>query len=125
MKLNNKGQSLVLFVLLLPIIFMVIALVVQLSLLEISKKTYDDSAKEAVSYGLEHIDDVDIQNKLIRLLDENVDGQKQVSVSNGKVRVKLSGKVDGMFSSIFEEMYKIEVTYIGYLEDGKKRIEKD
>lgn len=125
MKLNNKGQSLVLFVLLLPIIFMIIALVVQVSLLEISKKEYEDNVKEAVSYGLEHLDDSDVQNKLVRLLDENIEGQKQVSVSNGKVRIKVSGKIDGMFSSLFEDIYRIEITYIGYLDDGKKRIEKD
>lgn len=125
MKLNNKGQSLVLFVMLLPIIFMIIALVVQASYLSISKKNYEDNVYEAVDYGLEHLDDADIQNKLVRLLDENIEGQKQISVSNGKVRIKVSGKIDGMFSSIFEEMYRIEVTYIGYLDDGKKRIEKD
>lgn len=125
MKLNNKGQSLVLFVMLLPIIFMIIALVVQASYLSISKKNYEDNVYEAVDYGLEHLEDADIQDKLVRLLDENIEGQKQVSVSNGKVRIKVSSKIDGMFSSVFEEMYRIEVTYIGYLDDGKKRIEKD
>lgn len=125
MKLSNKGQSLVLFVMLLPIIFMVIALVVQASYLSISKKNYDDNVREAVSYGLNHLDDADIQNKLIRLLDENIEGQKQVSVSNDKVRIKVSDKIDGMFSSIFKDMYSVEVTYIGYLDNGKKRIEKD
>lgn len=71
--MNNKGQTLVIFIILLPIFLFLLVLVVDYGLLSIEKRKVDNNTKDALEYYLSNIDDVDIKNKAINLLKENVD----------------------------------------------------
>ena len=55
MKLNNKGQTLVAFIILIPVLIMIFTLVVDLGLLSIEKRKIDNEIKSTITYGLKNI----------------------------------------------------------------------
>ena len=68
--MNNKGQVLVIFVILLPILLMILGFVVDLGLLSIEKRKISNNTYDAVEYYLESND----KDKTINLLNDNLDG---------------------------------------------------
>lgn len=123
--MNNKGQTLVVFVLVLPLIMLIIAGIVEIGRLTIIKSEYEQSITDAISYGLDNIDQDNTKEKMAMLLDENIDCFKEISISDGKITVHVSGNIDGMFSKMFKKQYYIDLSYKGYISSGKKKIVKD
>ena len=71
--MNNKGQVLVIFVILLPIILLILTFIVDYGLLSIEKRKIDSETLSAAEYYLENIDNVDVYNNTMKLLDNNLD----------------------------------------------------
>ena len=71
--MNNKGQVLVIFVIILPIFLMILGLIVDLGLFALEKRKIDNNIYDAVDYYLDNIDNVDIKEKTIKLLENNLD----------------------------------------------------
>ena len=62
--MNNKGQTLAIFVILLPIILFLIAVAIDMGNFLVQKNKYEDEVKNTIKYGLKHLDDEDISNKI-------------------------------------------------------------
>lgn len=73
--LNNKGQSLVVFVILLPILLLFMAFIFELGNITYLKNKYENEIKSTIEYGLKHQEDENLESKLNRLLDENLEGK--------------------------------------------------
>ena len=58
--MNNKGQVLVVFVILLPIFLLILGFVIDYGLLYSEKKNIDDSTHDALNYYLNNLDDSNI-----------------------------------------------------------------
>ena len=56
--MNSKGQVLVLFMLLLPLVFMMLALIIDTGLLYIEKRHVDLVVKDTTEYGIKTINSV-------------------------------------------------------------------
>ena len=77
-KLNNKGQSLALFTIFVPVIIMVGTLVIDVSYAKYNSRKISAIAREVLDYGLTNIENnpYDEMVNLIYKNDENIDEYK-------------------------------------------------
>ena len=75
-KMNNKGQVLVIFVVILPILLMILGLIVDLGLFALEKRKIDNNVYDAVDYYLDNIDNENVKINTAKLLESNLDDIK-------------------------------------------------
>ncbi len=121
--MNNKGQSLVMFVLLLPIILVLVAGVIDLGNYSVTKGKYENEIKSTIKYGLNH-PDVSTSD-LEKLLNSNLTGVKEVTKNDNQIRISVTSKVNSLFSNVIKLNYDINLTYTGYKENDKVIINKE
>lgn len=125
-KLNNKGQSLVLFVVLMPIILLMFVLVYDVMNAVYEKNRLSNTSYMVIDYALDNLDGVN-ESDLVSLINKNVSGLSNIVVliDNDKVNVTLSKDIKGVFGSIFDfDLITARSEYVGYIENGNKKIEK-
>ena len=124
---NNKGQVLVFFVLLLPILITCFALVVDTALLYIDKRKLDNVVFDTVNYGINHIDSVS-KNKLEDMINKNIkrDCNINIEINNNLIKINISYIKHGVFESLFGiEHYEIKSSYKGIISDNKIKIVRE
>lgn len=121
--MNNKGQSLVLFILVIPILLGIMVLVIDVGNAMYEKNKINSVIEMVIEYGLEEGYTEDEMNKLISY---NLDTDKYlVRILDGVINVKVSDYVDGVISNVVSfDGFKIVSQYKGYMKDDKKVIEK-
>ena len=120
--LNNKGQSLVLFVVIMPIILLMFVLVYDIGNAMYEKNKLSNVSYMVIDYALDNMDKVD-ENDLIDLIDKNTNNLSSVSVL--KVNVTLTKTIKGTFGKVFNfDLIEAKSEYTGYMDNGNKRIEK-
>lgn len=128
-RLNSKGQSLSIFVIFVPVFIMIGTLVVDVSFARYNVRKLDNINKLVINYGLEHIesDPYDTMVDLIYKNDSEVDDYEiKINLEEKKINVNISKSTKGFFGSIVgKEIYKEKSSFIGYIKDDKKIIEKD
>lgn len=124
--LNNRGQTLVLFVMLLPIMLLVMVLVFDIGKSIVEKQKLDNISFMIVSYGIEHSKDDNIDGTLKELVTLNYKDATDVEIliKDDYVSVSLSGKVKGVFGNLVgKSNFKVRSYYIGNINDKKiKRV---
>lgn len=121
MAMNNKGQTLILFVLLLPVMVMVFALVVDTGLLMTRTYKVKASIKDALNYGLSSND----YEGMELMLSKNLDDKYSIS-TNGNIKISVDGSYHTMMGQIFKrQVYNYHFSYIGYNDDGNIHIEEE
>lgn len=126
MKLNNKGQSLVLFIVIIPIILLVFVLVYDIGTAIYEKNRLSNTSYMVIDYALDNIDSID-ENDLISLITKNTDNLSGISVliDNGKVNIKLTKNIKGVFGRALKfDLIEAKSEYVGYILDGNKKIDK-
>ena len=125
--LNNRGQSLVMFVIILPILLLIFILVMDIGNIVVAKQKLNNINEIVLDYGLDNLDNNDISNKLqelIKLNDREID-ETRVYIENDKIYVELNDKVNGIFSRFVNiSIFNVKSYYVGYIENDEKRIEK-
>lgn len=140
MKLNNKGQSLVLFIIMIPVMLGIMALVIDVGNAMSLKNDIDNVLEYVLDYGLEtgevfftnsdkeyfNEDLINWKDDLEILINYNLKDSTNDIVLEDKVIIITSNKyVEGIFSNIFNiDGFKIESKYKGYLDSSKKVIKK-
>ena len=128
-RLNSKGQSLAIFVIFVPVFIMIGTLVVDVSFARYNARRLDNINKLVINYGLEHIesDPYDTMVDLIYKNDSEVDNYEiKINLEEKKINVNISKSTKGFFGSIVgKEIYKEKSSFIGYIKDDKKIIERD
>ena len=128
-RLNSKGQSLAIFVIFVPVFIMIGTLVVDVSFARYNVRRLDNINKLVINYGLDHIesDPYDTMVDLIYKNDSEVDDYEiKINLEEKKINVNISKSTKGFFGSIVgKEIYKEKSSFIGYIKDDKKIIEKD
>ena len=121
--MNNKGQSLVLFVLLIPIILGIITLVIDVGKSLVEKNSINNKIELVIEYGLE---DNLTKKEISELLEHNLNtNDYQVNIDNGTIEIKVKTYVQGIISNVFDfKGFNIESEYHGYMQEEKKIIEK-
>lgn len=121
--MNNKGQSLVLFILLIPILIGIITLVCDCGRVYLCKVEQENISAIALEYGLDNDKSLDKVNTILRL---NLgDSNYSVTEDNDKISIKIKGEVKGIFSRLFGFFkFEVETTTKGFIENDKVVIEK-
>ena len=127
-KLNNKGQSLAIFVIFVPVFIMIGTFVVDVSFAKYNERRLDNLNKQVINYGLKHIDEETYDNMvdLIYQNDSDIDSY-EININNEtkEISVTLSKSTKGFFGSIVgKEIYNEKSSLKGYIKDDKKIIEK-
>ncbi len=127
MNLNKKGQVLVAFIIMMPLILMLIVNIIDIGLYGVEKRKIDDSVKSSVRYGLKNISDENIENKIHALLIKNIDGINDndinITVSNNYVKVKVNKKYKPLFK--LNNSLNTDISYYGTVNDSKIEIKKE
>ena len=113
--MNNKGQVLIIFVILLPIFLMILALVIDLGLLSIEKRKISNNTYDAVEY---YLSNPNIE-KTIKLLESNLEDIK-VNIEDKKDYVEIIVKKEyKSLYTIISNDQEINITYKGIKETKK------
>ena len=115
--MNNKGQVLVIFVILLPIFLIILALVIDLGLLSIEKRKINNNTYDAVEYYLESND----REKTIKLLKDNLN-DIEINISNNDeyIEINVVKEYKSLYTIISNDQ-EISITYKG-MKDSKEII---
>lgn len=124
--MNKKGQVLVAFILLLPVIILFMGLLYDFGTLGYKKKQAVNIVEDAVKYGVYHIKDSDTSLKMEELLKTNLKNIEnlKIEIKDDTVKIDVIIKEKGMFSKLFDKnLYRIRIEKIGYLNEGVLKIE--
>ena len=122
--MNNKGQSLIAFILILPVIFVFITGLWEIGNISYINSKIDEEIKSTLKYGLKHIEEDNIKEKIQTLLDKNIEGQKEITIEENKILIKINYKYESFYSKLLK-IKEIDETYIGKKENDKIIIEKE
>ena len=101
--MDNKGQSLVIFVLLLPIIFIILSIIWELGNMQLQISQYENAIKDNIKYGLSIIYTILLTAVVITYLFKNLIG----SIKEGVVNAKPYGK-----AQIGNKEKNVKISYI-------------
>ena len=121
--MNNKGQTLVLFVLILPIIIFIMLLVIDVSNMFITKQELNNINKIVLNYGLDIIEEENIDSKLEELINKNISvNEHTIRIDNEIIEGKKKKNIQGIVTK--KKIYEVKSTYKGYIEEDKKVISR-
>lgn len=123
--MTNKGQSLVIFVLLFPIIFLLITLVWELGNISLIENKLNSEIKHAINYYFAHENEEDNIEKTKELLEKNIDAQQDVQVAEETIKIHINKQYNAIYKAILKDKFNIDITYIGYKENEKIIIKKE
>lgn len=123
--MGNKGQTLVIFVLILPILLLLFALIWEVGNLGLTTNKYETEIKDTIEYGLNHLDNENLEEVLTNLLKANLEGDINVEINNQVIKVNVKQNYDALFNNLLNNRFDIDLTYNGYIENNKFIIQKE
>lgn len=127
MKLNNKGQTLVMFIVIIPILISIMVLVIDLGSAFTKKQELNNVNKLVIEYGLDNLDQENLESDLTSYITMNAKdlSNVKVTVENNTINVTTKSYIDGIISKALNiDGFEIVSTYQGYLSGKEKRIER-
>ena len=127
MRLNNKGQSLVLFIVIIPIIIGIMVMVIDIGNVIYEKQELDNINKSVLEEGLDNINEVSIVDDMKELAFLNKsDINLEIKFIDMEFYVESTYYVKGIFSKIFDtDGYLVKSRYKGYINDNDKYVLKE
>ena len=125
--MNRKGQVLVMFIILLPIFFIIMTLLIDIGNLILTNNEINDVSYMVLEHCLDHLDEEDIldtSRELLKLNNKNLNIES-FKIENNKVYLNVSYQVKGIISNIVNiKVFDIDNKYEAYIKDDKKIIER-
>ena len=125
--MNRKGQVLVMFIILLPIFFIIMTLLIDIGNLILTNNEINDVSYMVLEHCLDHLDEEDIidtSKELLKLNNKELNIES-FKIENNKVYLNVSYQVKGIISNIVNiKLYDINNKYEAYIKDDKKIIER-
>ena len=122
-RLSNKGQSLAIFIVFIPLFIMMGTFVVDMAYARYNANRLNETNKMIVRYGLKHIEEnpFDDMVHLIYQNDSEIDNYDiKIDVLNKTVSVSIDKASRGFFGSLIgKDIYKEKSSYIGYIKEEK------
>lgn len=126
LKINNKGQSLVMFVLIIPIFLLILTLVYDVGNAIYEKDRLSNTNYLTIEYGLNNIDTV-TENDLKNLIEKNTSNLKYiyVTIEENQIEIKMEKDVKSIIGKMFNfNLVKIISHYKGKIINNQKEIER-
>ena len=125
--INNKGQTLALFVIILPILLLLLVLIIDVGKVILLKLELNNISKIVLDYGLDNIENEFLSDELIDLVKLNKDDIHEIDIEvvNDRIYIDLETSLEGLFSGFINvSLFEVETNYVGYIDNGEKRIER-
>ena len=125
MKLNHKGQTLVSFALILPLLVMLFALVIDTGYTYLEEKELKDSVLLGLKYGMKHYEE-DPKEEIRNIISENVDGLSLLNIYTEGNQIKIQAKKPKkrIFFN-FNTRAELSVIYTAYQDTDTWKIVKE
>ena len=126
LKINNKGQSLVMFVLIIPIFLLILTLVYDVGNAIYDKDRLSNTNYLTIEYGLNNIDTV-TENDLKNLIEQNTSNLKYiyVTIEENQIEIKMEKDAKSIIGKMFNfNLVKIISHYKGKIINNQKEIER-
>ena len=126
LKINNKGQSLVMFVLIIPIFLLILTLVYEVGNAIYEKDRLSNTNYLTIEYGLNNIDTV-TENDLKNLIEQNTSNLKYiyVTIEENQIEIKMEKDAKSIIGKMFNfNLVKIISHYKGKIINNQKEIER-
>ena len=126
LKINNKGQSLVMFVLIIPIFLLILTLVYDVGNAIYEKDRLSNTNYLTIEYGLNNIDTV-TENDLKNLIEQNTSNLKYiyVTIEENQIEIKMEKDAKSIIGKMFNfNLVKIISHYKGKIINNLKEIER-
>lgn len=126
LKINNKGQSLVMFVLIIPIFLLILTLVYDVGNAIYEKDRLSNTNYLTIEYGLNNIDTV-TENDLKNLIEQNTSNLKYiyVTIEENQIEIKMEKDSKSITGKMFNfNLVKIISHYKGKIINNQKEIER-
>ncbi len=125
--MNRKGQVLVMFIILLPIFFIIMTLLIDIGNLILTNNEINDVSYIVLEHCLDHLDEEDIidtSKELLKLNNKELNIES-FKIENNRVYLNVDYQVKGIISNIINiKLFDINNKYEAYIKDGKKIIER-
>lgn len=125
--MNRKGQVLVMFIILLPIFFIIMTLLIDIGNLILTNNEINDVSYMVLEHCLDHLNEEDIidtSRELLKLNNKELNIES-FKIENNKVYLNVSYQVKGIISNIVNiKLFDINNKYEAYIKDDKKIIER-
>lgn len=125
--MNRKGQVLVMFVILLPIFFIIMTLLIDIGNLILTNNEINDISYMVLEHCLDHLgeeDIIDTSKELLKLNNKELNIES-FKIENNKVYLNVSYQVKGIISNIVNiKLFDINNKYEAYIKEDKKIIER-
>jgi hypothetical protein len=115
LKINNKGQSLVMFVLIIPIFLLILTLIYDVGNAIYEKDRLSNTNYLTIEYGLNNIDTV-TENDLKNLIEQNTSNLKYiyVTIEDNQIEIKMEKDAKSIIGKMFNfNLVKIISHYKG------------
>lgn len=121
--MNNRGQVLTFFVLMLPIFVVLLILTIDISNLIINKLEVDNINRILVDYALDKMEE-DNLNELVTNISNLNDSDIEVNLSleDNRINLILKKEVKGIISK--QNIYNLKSNFLGYIDNEKKIIQR-
>ena len=126
LKINNKGQSLVMFVLIIPIFLLILTHVYDVGNAIYEKDRLSNTNYLTIEYGLNNIDTV-TENDLKNLIEQNTSNLKYiyVTIEENQIEIKMEKDAKSIIGKMFNfNLVKIISHYKGKIINNQKEIER-
>lgn len=126
LKINNKGQSLVMFVLIIPIFLLILTLVYDVGNAIYEKDRLSNTNYLTIEYGLNNIDTI-TENDLKNLIEQNTSNLKYiyVTIEGNQIEIKMEKDAKSIIGKMFNfNLVKIISHYKGKIINNQKEIER-
>jgi len=126
LKINNKGQSLVMLVLIIPIFLLILTLVYDVGDAIYEKDRLSNTNYLTIEYGLNNIDTV-TENDLKNLIEQNTSNLKYiyVTIEENQIEIKMEKDAKSIIGKMFNfNLVKIISHYEGKIINNQKEIER-
>lgn len=125
--MNNKGQVLVFFVVLIPVFIALAAFAIDISYTYYQSNKLDNINRMVIKYGLNNLTDDDIKSKMAELLLKNDSdiSNYEINIKNNVITLKAEKEINSIFSGFLNiETYHLSSDFKGYNKSGKVIIKK-
>ena len=112
--MNNRGQSLILFVLLIPVVFLILLMVYDIGSMVLLKNELNNINYMVMDYGVSHIEDENIDTTLTDLIIKNKrDASVKIEIIDSKLYIDISDNIDNKLS-LFNKIsaFSIKSSYV-------------
>lgn len=122
--MKNRGQALILFILLLPLLLLILTIILNIGLTSIEIKKTDNKIKQIIEDSLNNdLEESQINQLIMTNLDNII--SKEIIKQNNTLEIKIIRKIEVLYPSIINyNVEKYEVTYKGIKEDKIKIVRK-